>query len=72
MVTYETTKAKGLNNIEKCINVLKFSEDHAANKLMLQMILESTQEMLRLEDLQICTKQNDVRGMLEAMRKEWI
>lgn len=71
MLTYEKTKSRGLNNINKAVDLLKYSNNHEVNKQALLAILETTKEMLRLEDLESCIERNDFSGMHEAMRKEW-
>ena len=72
MLTYEGTKEKGLKNIREAVDLVMYSNNHEVNKKLLVSILESTQEMLRLEDLQSCMKKGDIFGMHEVMKKEWI
>lgn len=72
MLTYKETKDKGLTLIGKAITGVGRSDDHETNKTLLYAILESTQELLRLEDLMIATENGDLDGQKKAMERKWI
>lgn len=71
-MTYKDTKDKGLTLIGKAITGVGRSDDHELNKTLLYAILESTQELLRLEDLMIATDNCDFEGQKKATEKKWI
>lgn len=72
MYTYEGTKRNGLNTIKRMTDMLEYSNNHEVNKELLCLMLEATQELLRLEEMQAATEKNDLVGMHNAMNKQWI